>query len=130
MSPCAAQSTGQHVANTLNIGVLAFRPFVDERARWQPLADYLQHALDKDIRVTLEVYDFNGLRDAVKARNVDFVITNPSDYLYYTHKIGLSAPIASVIEQPPGDKNQLPLRGYGGTIVVRADETGLIRYLT
>lgn len=117
--PCVAKSSEQHVVNTINIGVLAIRPPDQEYARWQALADYLKHSFDNGMQVTVQVYDFNGMREAIKARNVDFVITNPSDYLYYTHKIGLSAPIASIIDE---DKNQLPLHGFGGAIAVRADD--------
>jgi phosphate/phosphite/phosphonate ABC transporter binding protein len=118
--PCAAATTSeQHFVSSINIGVLAIRPPDEEYPRWQPLASYLKKFFDSDMQITVQVYDFNGMRNAVKAKNVDFVITNSSDYLYYTHKIGLSAPIASLIEQ---DKNQLPLHGYGGAIVVRADD--------
>ena len=124
--PCAAKSSKQQVVNTvntvntINIGVLAIHPPVEEYARWQPLAAYLNHFSDNDLQVTVQVYDFKGMRAAIKARNVDFVITNPSDYLYYAHKIGLSAPIASIINE---DNNQLPLHGDGGAIVVRADDS-------
>ncbi len=105
----------------LAIGVLAKRPVALENPLWQPLADYLQRSLG-DVRVTLDVYDFEGMEKAVQHRQVDIVITSPSDYLIYAHRIGLSAPLASVVSE--GADHAL-LRGFGGTILVRAERSDL-----
>jgi len=121
--PAIAETASHHYANRINIGVLALRPLAQEQARWQALAGYLQPFFDNDMRITVKAYDFNGMRDAVKTRNVDFVITNSSNYFYYAHQIGLSAPIASIIDAFTGGPKRLPLRGYGGAIVVRADDS-------
>ena len=106
---------------TLAIGVLAKRPIALENPLWQPLADYLQQSLG-DVRVTLHVYDFEGMEKAVQHRRVDIVITSPSDYLIYAHRIGLSAPLASVVAEGP---DHALLRGFGGVILVRAERSEL-----
>ncbi len=107
-------------AQTLSIGILAIHPIPFENARWQALADYLQKSLG-NVRVTITSYDFDGLEKAIQSRKVDVVITNASDYLVYAHRIGLSAPLASVVEQ----ENNQPLYGYGGTILVNASRNDL-----
>jgi PAS domain S-box-containing protein len=106
---------------TLTIGVLAKRPVALENPLWQPLADYLQQNLG-DVRVTLQVYDFEGMEKAVQHRQVDLVITSPSDYLIYAHRIGLSAPLASVVNE--GADHAL-LHGFGGVILVQAERSEL-----
>jgi two-component system sensor histidine kinase/response regulator len=106
---------------TLAIGVLAHRPIALENPLWQPLANYLQRSLG-DVRVTLRVYDFAGMEKAVQHRQVDLVITSPSDYLIYAHRIGLSAPLASVVAEGP---DQTLLRGFGGVILVRTERSEL-----
>ena len=104
----------------LSIGVLAFRPIPLENQRWQSLATYLEQKIP-NVRVNLQTYDFPGLEAAVQGRMVDIVITNPSDYLRYAHQMGLSAPIASIVEQ----YEDAPLHGFGGTILVPASRTDL-----
>ena len=106
---------------TLAIGILAKRPVALENPLWQPLANYLQQSLG-DVRVTLRVYDFEGMEKAVQHRQVDIVITSPSDYLIYAHRIGLSAPLASVVAEGP---DYTSLRGFGGVILVRAERSEL-----
>ena len=118
-----SKTSEQYFVNRINIGVLADRALAEEQMRWRSLVGYLQPFFDSNMQITVKVYDFNGMQEVVKARNVDFVITTSSDYLYYAHQIGLSAPIASVIDKSPDDLNRLPLRGYGGAIVARADDS-------
>ena len=107
-----------NIVESINIGVLSVRPYAEEFTRWQHLANYLKGNFDNHTQINVHVYDFNGLDTAIKARELDFVITNPSNYFYYAHKMGLSAPIASVVGE---SNNHQPLHGFGGTIVVRAD---------
>ena len=108
-------SASADASESLNIGVVATSSITQENARWQALADYLQNRLG-NVRVSLQAYDFNGLEKAILGRKLDLVITNPSDYLTYVHRIGLSAPLASVVGQDHG----LALQGLGGIILVLA----------
>ena len=107
-------------AQTLNIGIVAVHSIKSDNARWQPLAEYLQNKLG-NVQVNLQTYHFDGLEKAIQGRKIDIVITNASDYLVYAHRIGLSAPLASVVEQ----ENNLPLYGFGGTILVNASRKDL-----
>ena len=103
---------------SITIGVLAVRPMALETARWQALADYLQQNLG-NVRVGLHVEDIEGLDKAIQNRTVDIVITNPSDFLLYAHRIGLLQPLASLVRDEDGQ----PLRGAGGAVLVRADRS-------
>jgi PAS domain S-box-containing protein len=105
---------------TLTIGVLALGPLAQENARWQPVADYLQKSLG-DVRVALQLYTFDDLEKAVLGRKVDIVITNALDYLEMSHRIGLSAPMAS-LERHDHDRH---IRGFGGAILVRSERADL-----
>ncbi|GAB4258184.1 MAG: hypothetical protein Kow0065_07780 [Methylomicrobium sp.] len=106
----------------IHIGVLAIYDLAEEQKQWQPLADYLQSSL-ADSDVELQTYDFVQLEHAIQSRQVDFIIGNPSDYLVYKHRIGLSAPLASLVNKV-GNQN---LQGYGGTILVKAERRELQR---
>ncbi|MEQ1528044.1 MAG: PAS domain S-box protein [Methylococcales bacterium] len=118
--PCIAKTSDAQPRQNLQVGILALRSATDETIHWQPLSYYLQDFLG-DVDVAVQVHDYNSMREAIKARRLDVIITNPSDYLYYAHKIGLSAPIASIVAESPGNKAHQPLRGYGGAIVARAE---------
>ncbi len=104
---------------TLNIGVQAIESVPSENQRWQPLVGYLDKRLG-NVQISLQAYSPRDLEKAVKARQVDIIISNPLQYLQYAHRIGLSAPIASVVARY---KNR-PLHSYGGVILVRAGQAG------
>jgi PAS domain S-box-containing protein len=107
-------------SRTLHIGVVAVRAAEVEKARWQPLSEYLQAQLG-DVAVSLETYDYSGLEKAIQGRRVDVVITSPTDYLVHAHRMGLSAPLASVVDREGGQA----LPGFGSAIVVRAERQDL-----
>ena len=99
----------------VTIGILAISGVAEDTARWQPLADYLDDKIkDADFRV--QAYEFQALEQAIQNRQVDLVITNPADYLFAAHRMGLSAPLASIVEKADGQA----MRGFGGTILVSA----------
>lgn len=105
---------------TLHIGVLALGRGSEEETRWQMVADYLQKRLG-NVQVRLAMVDFDGLEDAVRGRRVDVVVTNPLDYLIMTHRMGLSAPLVSVVRAADGQS----LQGYGGVILARSDRSDI-----
>ena len=103
--------------HVMTVGVLAYRPKAIVGPAWTKLGDALERHLvldgnRHDIRVS--VLDFNELETAIRQRTIDFVITNPADYVYLEHKVGLGQPIASVVEQFDGR----PVPGFGGVIAV------------
>lgn len=85
---------------TLNIGLLALEPVAIESSRWRPLANYLESRID-GTTVDVTAFDLAGLDRAISARQIDIVITNPASYLKYVHQIGLSAPLADLVNQGP-----------------------------
>ena len=104
----------------VTIGILAISGVAEDTARWQPLADYLEERI-KDADFKVQAYEFETLERAIQSRQVDLVITNPADYLLAAHRMGLSAPLASIVEKA-GDQ---AMRGFGGTILVLAKRTEL-----
>ncbi|MBK8957315.1 MAG: PAS domain S-box protein [Proteobacteria bacterium] len=108
-------------ARKLAIGVLALRSVAEEDSRWQHLTGYLQSVLT-DVDVQLKIYDFDGLRTAMISRTVDLVITNPADYIYYAHRVDLSAPLASIVAKASTPALARGVRSLGGAIAVRADD--------
>jgi diguanylate cyclase (GGDEF)-like protein/PAS domain S-box-containing protein len=99
----------------LRLGVLAFRPKVQAVAQWQPLATYLGTALGRPVK--LVVYDLAELEMAVGQKEVDVVLTNPGHYALLQHRFGLSAPLATQINQ----EGQHGLASFGGVIFTRSD---------
>ncbi|WP_305043394.1 PhnD/SsuA/transferrin family substrate-binding protein, partial [Geoalkalibacter sp.] len=102
---------------SLTLGVLAFRPAAQVEERWQPLLDYLQGQLP-EVEVRLQVFGYEGLEEAVQRGQVDLVLTNPAHYVLIANREGLSSPLASQINLVEG----VPVKGFGGVILVRADD--------
>jgi len=55
-------------------GIVAFRPKPETVARWQPLIDYL-NSTQPSQPISLVVLNYPELADAVKQKQVDFVLT-------------------------------------------------------
>jgi len=96
--------------------VLAFRPKPETMLRWQPVVDYLNRA-GLSRKVELVVYSYKELEAAVAAKEVDFVLTQPSHYIILTYAQGLHSPLATLIEQDGAHE----MSTFGGVIVSRAD---------
>ncbi|MBI2750543.1 MAG: EAL domain-containing protein [Burkholderiales bacterium] len=117
----AASTFAVQAENPLRFGVLAFRPKPQALAQWQPLASYLQSALDQ--RVELTVYDLKELEAAVNQNAVDVVFTTSGHFITLKHRYGLSAPLATQITR--GDGHDLAT--FGGVIFTRADQEDIDR---
>ncbi len=103
----------------INIGVLAFRG--DERtvARWQPTAEYLSRWIS-DRTVTIVPLSLNEMTDAVSAGTIDFILTNPGNYVDMEARFGATR-IATL--QP---STIVPAENvFGAVIVVRADNDNI-----
>ena len=112
----AEQDPAAAEGKVLRFGVLAFRSSDETRARWKPLIDHLNKAgLSK--RLVLEALNYPDLDAAVRARRVDFVLTQPAHYTVLMHREGLHSPLATLLEHEAGHV----LASFGGTILVRAD---------
>jgi diguanylate cyclase (GGDEF)-like protein/PAS domain S-box-containing protein len=95
---------------SVTLGILAFRAMPQVQAQWQPLADELRVALGQPVRI--KALDADAMELAIRRREVDFVLTNPSSYVQLADRFGLSAPLCSLIVTEQG----LPISAFGGVI--------------
>lgn len=64
----------------VKIGVLAFRGEAKAKKKWQPTADYLANKIPgHSFSITPLTND--TIKDSVKSRKIDFVLTNPASYV-------------------------------------------------
>jgi diguanylate cyclase (GGDEF)-like protein/PAS domain S-box-containing protein len=100
----------------VRIAVLAFRPKPQTLAQWEPLAVALKAAIpERDFVV--QAYSYEELAIAVTARQVDFVLTNPSNYVLLARRGGLQAPLATLLIEESGQETS----AFGGVIFTRAN---------
>ena len=101
----------------LTLAVYQWRPKAELLAKWQPLATYLSQALNgREIRVT--VLSETELAAALDAGQVDFLLTNPRNYIAHRTERALTGALASLIEL----EGKAPITDLGGTIVVNAQD--------
>jgi len=121
-APVAAGASEPSATNAdrpvLRFAVLAFRPRPEMVERWQPLAEYLERSIATH-RVLLEPLDYPDLEEAVRARRVDLVLTQPLHYVALSVRENLYSPLATLVEVEQGKA----LTHFGGVIVVRAGES-------
>jgi diguanylate cyclase (GGDEF)-like protein/PAS domain S-box-containing protein len=115
----AREGAAEAQAN-VRLAVLAFRPKPETVARWRPLADYLNGAVPER-HFELQAYTYPELDAAVAAGQVDLVLTQPAHYIALTARVGLSSPIATLVERQ-GDH---ALDRFGGVIFTRAGRDDL-----
>jgi diguanylate cyclase (GGDEF)-like protein/PAS domain S-box-containing protein len=107
-------------AQTVRIGVLAFRPKPETSRQWAPLAKALKAAIPQHDFV-IDAYNYPELENAVSVQQVDFVLTNPSHFVLLSRKLGVSAPLATLVVEDNG----APLSSFGGVIFTRAERNDL-----
>lgn len=107
-------------AKTVKIGILAFRPKPETLQQWSPLAKQLKRAMPQHDFI-IEAYHYPELEKAVSEKQVDFVLTNPGHYVLLSRRLGLSAPLATLIAADNG----VPLSSFGGVIFARTERTDL-----
>lgn len=108
------------VAETVHIGVLAFRPKPATLKQWQPLGGALKQAMPEHDFV-IDAYTFPELQHAVSRKELDYVLTNPGHYVLLARKLGLSAPLATLVVENDG----VPMKAFGGVIFCRAGRDDL-----
>lgn len=69
-----------HAAQVVHVGVLAFQSKADTLAQWTPTAQALSQRLP-DYQFEITPLNYEELNAAVKARQVDFVLTNPEHFV-------------------------------------------------
>lgn len=96
--------------------ILSFRAKETSLKQWQPLIDHLQQQLP-NIPLQLRVYFYDELNLAVHNQEVDFVLTQPANYVLLTYRNQLSSPLASLINL----EDSFATDKFGGVIFTRAN---------
>ncbi len=104
-----------HGAEEVRIGVLAYRDLPATARAWNPTADYLDKAVPGR-RFRIVPLHNQELEDAVAAGGVDFVLTQPEQYVILRNRLGLAA-IATLMPRVDGR----PVMEMGGVIFALAD---------
>ncbi len=107
-------------AETIRIGVLAFRPKPQTLVQWQPLSVALKQSIP-DHDFVIEALTFPEMEAAIASRKVDFVLTNPGHYILLTKRIGMSAPLATLSTYDNGKNFTV----FGGVIFCRAGDPNI-----
>ncbi len=107
-------------AQTVKIGVLAYRPKPETLQQWLPLGKALKRAIPQHDFV-VEAYTYPELERAVSDKQIDFVLTNPAHFVLLSRQLRLSAPLATLIIE----ENGVPLSSFGGVIFTRAERSDL-----
>jgi two-component system sensor histidine kinase TtrS len=76
-------------ADEIRVGVLAFQGSERAAQDFEPTVDHLRHALPQH-RFSLVPLDLDGIAAAVTKRTVDFVVTNPGDYVGLEARFGVT----------------------------------------
>ena len=100
---------------TIKIGVLSKRGNQHTYRRWNPLAKYLNNSLDE---YNFKIYplSFKELEIEIHNEKIDFVITNPSYYVYLEDKYKVLR-IATLVNSNVSLKHNL--KKFGGVIITQ-----------
>ena len=109
-------------ADSLTLGVFAYRPKEILQQRYQPLADYLSAQLG-DTRVELRVLEQNEIELALQRNQLDLVFTNPSHYILLRSRYNLTGALATLVSMESGQA----VSSLGGVISTRANGGELAR---
>lgn len=108
-------------ADTFTIGVLAWHDEEHTDAQWQPMVSALSQALPQHQWV-LRPLELNDIPPALMRQELDFLITNPGDYVEQEHFFGVSR-IATYLNPPATDA----MYAVGSTVIVLAARPELQR---
>ncbi|WP_145517545.1 tetrathionate respiration histidine kinase TtrS [Yersinia mollaretii] len=104
-------------ADEWTIGVLALRGDAQAQAHWQPLADRLNQQLP-DHHFQLLPLDLNAMKHAVAQNRVDFLLTNPAQYVQIDSRYPLRWLVSLRSSHEPDSTSRNVI---GSVILVRAD---------
>jgi len=106
---------------SFKVGILAFRDKASTAERWQPLTDYLNQVLT-DFSFEPVILHLGELEHAVKAQQVDFVLTQPAHYVLMTYRSGLTSPLASMLNL----EGPFVTDHFGGVIFTGAERNDIV----
>jgi len=101
----------------IRFGVLSHRPDAQTMAQWQPLTEYLQVKLGRE--VVLSLHDERSLDAALTHHALDIVLSDPGLVITLQHHFGLSTALVTQVQA----RGQV--QALGGVIFTRAHETGI-----
>lgn len=101
--------------NHFKVGVLANYGVLQAKQRWQPMMDYLTQQVPNSYFEVVPV-DFNGMRSQLLSHDLQFIVTNPGQYLHLSNGFPLSW-LATMKSR----RHQGSTFSIGATIIVRAD---------
>lgn len=104
---------------TVKIGVLAYRGHEEAIIRWHPTAEYLTAKISSH-SFEIVPLDLNDIREAIRRKEVDFIITNPGNYVELEAGYG-----ASRVATLKTIYNGRTLKEYGAVIFTKADRTDI-----
>ncbi|MDD2834018.1 MAG: EAL domain-containing protein [Methylotenera sp.] len=107
-----------YAASSIQIGVLAYRSKEVTYEHWRHLADALHQRIPQ-YEFFVQVYTPDELAAKVASRQLDFVLTNPANYVKLSRDSGLSAPLATLIN----NENLHLAHVFGGVVFTRSDQS-------
>ncbi len=114
---CAAIARAE--PDAVRVGVLAYRGSERAAHDWEPTLAYLERAIP-DRRFVMQPLDFAGMVLAVADRRVDFIITNPGNYVTLEARFAVTR-IATLETGSP----DASIAAVGSTVIRRADRMEL-----
>ena len=104
---------------TVRIGVLAFRDIAATQKTWEPTAAYLNQQIPGHRFGIVPLHNVE-LEKAVEDGEIDFVLTQPEQYVLLRNRYGLAA-MATLMPM----ENKRPMLEFGGVIFSRADNDAI-----
>lgn len=101
----------------IRFGVFAYLGVEETREKYQPLVDYLNRSLNK--QVILEVLTQEEMNDKIARKELDIITTNPTHFLVIRSQYPMSGALATLVGYHEGQV----MSKLGGLIIVRSDST-------
>ncbi|WP_439234815.1 sensor histidine kinase [Lonepinella koalarum] len=102
-------------ADDWQIGILAQRGTTHTYAKWQPWVDWLNQQLNPEHHFVLVMLDLDDLKQE-KAKDLDFIITNQSQFFYLN-----DTPVRWLVTLNSPRQQHNTIGRIGSAIIVRAD---------
>ncbi len=120
IAACLAASVAYAGDPPIRVGVLAYRGGDHANAVWDPTIRYLAERFP-DRGVEMVTLDLPGMDAAVKARSIDFVLTNTGNYVELEARHGITR-IATLNSTRAGGASG----SVGSAMIVRADQRDIL----
>lgn len=103
---------------TIHLGILAYRPKEQIIQAYSPLQAYLNRTIP-EYEFHIHVLDYIEIEEYVKEKKIDFVFTNPGNYILLKEKFDLSSPLATLAVKENGKKTT----HFGGVVFTNASSS-------